>query len=55
MTEQEEPKRKKTQKERDQEKFLEQYTIEKRIINGQEVEVKVYKELKKRPVTNVCR
>ena len=53
MTETDKPK--KTQKERDQEKMLKQYTIEKRTINGQEVEVKVYKEFKKRPISEYCR
>lgn len=38
-----EPKRKKTQKERDQEKFLEQYVIEKRIINTKRSRLKCTK------------
>ena len=55
MTKENKHTNKKTSKEKQQEEFLQQYTIEKRTINGEEIEVKVYKELKKRPITNVCR
>ena len=51
----EEVKSKKPKKKTKEEIMLESYTIETRIIDGKEVQVKVYKELKERPITQVCR